>query len=93
MKRLCMDGKPAFMISPKCKTWRKGLAGGFCYKRKQVAGDEKYHDEPDKNKYSHICEAGEYGMMAGGEGRAAVKRESAEFSKPTVALMDFDVFA
>jgi hypothetical protein len=92
MKRLCMDGKPAFMISPKCKTWRKGLAGGFCYKRKQVAGDERYHDEPDKNKYSHICEAGEYGLLACGEGRAALKRESTEFAKPIVARTDFDLF-
>lgn len=93
MKRLCMDGKPAFMISPKCKMWRKGLAGGFCYKRVQVTGDERYKDEPDKNKYSHICEAGEYGLMAGGEGRAAVRRESSAFSKPVVAPVDFNVFA
>lgn len=92
MKRLCMDGKPGFMVSPKCRYWRKGLAGGFCYKRKQVAGDARYHDEPDKNKYSHVCEAGEYGLMAGGEGRAAVKRESTAFAKPVVANIDFDIF-
>lgn len=55
MKRLCMDGKPGFMIAPKAKQWRKGLMGGFCYKRVQIAGDERFHDEPDKNKYSHIC--------------------------------------
>ena len=72
MKRLCMDGKPAFMVSPKCKMLRKGLAGGFCYKRLQIAGDEKFKDEPDKNIYSHVCEANEYGLMSAGEGRAAV---------------------
>ena len=72
LTRLCMDGKPAFLISPKCKMWRKGLAGGFCYKRVQVAGDERYKDEPDKNKYSHVCEAGEYGLMSAGEGRKAL---------------------
>lgn len=92
MKRLCMDGKPGFLISPKCKMWRKGLAGGFCYKRIQVAGDERYHDMPDKNQYSHICEAGEYGLMAGGEGRAALKRDSAAFSAPAQATTSFNVF-
>jgi hypothetical protein len=91
MRRLCMDGKPAFMISPKCKTWRKGLAGGFCYRRKQVAGDERYHDEPDKNEYSHVCEAGEYGLQGSGEGAAAIRPENV----PTHAVMaksDFEVF-
>ena len=78
MKRLCMDGKPAFMVSPKCKMLRKGLAGGFCYKRLQIAGDEKYKDEPDKNIYSHICEANEYGLIAAGEGRAAIIPENVQ---------------
>ncbi|GAG96558.1 unnamed protein product, partial [marine sediment metagenome] len=63
LKELRMDGKPGFLISPKAKVWRKGLAGGFNYKRVQVAGDERYHDMPDKNRYSHVCEAAEYGLM------------------------------
>lgn len=68
--RNCMDGKPALLISPKCKMLRKGLAGGFCYKRIQVSG-ERYHDKPDKNQYSHIVEAAEYGLLGAGEGREA----------------------
>lgn len=90
IKRLCMDGKPAFMISPKCKMWRKGLMGGFCYKRIQVAGDERYKDDPDKNKYSHICEAGEYGLQQAGEGREAVKSQTG-YTKP-VQAGSFDAF-
>ena len=93
LKELCMDGKPAFMISPKCKRWRKGLAGGFKYRRIQVVGDEKYSDEPDKNKYSHICEAGEYGLMAAGEGRKALRPSTPIRTKPVIARMDFDVFS
>jgi hypothetical protein len=54
MKRLAMDGKPCFLISPRCKMWRKGLAGGFKYRRIQVIGDEKFSDEPDKNIYSKV---------------------------------------
>ena len=85
MKRLCMDGKPAFMISPKAKMWRKGLQGGFCYKRIKVAGDERFHDQPDKNKYSHICEAGEYGLQQAGEGVQALVPDNSAWSEPVTA--------
>ena len=70
--RNCMDGRPALIISPKCKVLRKGLMGGFQYRRLKVAGDERYQDQPDKNHYSHVCEAAEYGLLGGGEGHAAV---------------------
>lgn len=64
-----MDGKPRLIILPKAKMIRKGLAGGFAYRRVQIAGDERYHDEPDKNKYSHPVEALEYALQGEGEGR------------------------
>lgn len=92
LKKLCMDGKPAFMISPRAKMWRKGLAGGFCYKRVLVVGEPRYHDEPDKNKYSHICEAGEYGLMAAGEGRKATTFANPEMMRPAFAKMEVNVF-
>ena len=73
MSRLAMDGKPGFLISPKCKVARKGMAGGYRYKRLQVSGDERFEDKPDKNKYSHPCEAGQYLMIGAGEGAALVQ--------------------
>jgi hypothetical protein len=68
MTRL-IDGKPGFIISPKCKVARKGLAGGYYYHRVKIANDERYKDEPEKNWYSHIVEAGGYAMLGAGEGR------------------------
>ena len=91
MKRLCMDGKPAFMVSPKARMLRKALMGGFCYKRIKVAGDKRYSDEPDKNEYSHIAEACEYALVAGGEGRKAITSSNANFNKP-VKVQDWHVF-
>lgn len=91
MTRLCMDGKPAFMVSPKCKVWRKGLKGGFCYKRKQIAGTEQFHEEPDKNEFSHICEAGEYGLLGSGEGAKAITPDNVP-DRPIMAASDFSVF-
>jgi hypothetical protein len=69
-----IDGKPGLIISPTCKTLRKGMQGGYSYKRMQIAGEtERYHDKPDKNKYSHVCEAGQYLMLGAGEGRMLIK--------------------
>ena len=70
-----MDGKPRLVILPKAKMIRKGLAGGFCYRRIAVSGDERYADEPDKNKYSHPVEALEYGLQGEGEGKGAIQSQ------------------
>lgn len=69
-----IDGKPGLLVSPACKTLRKGLMGGYCFKRLQVAGQERFHDVPDKGQYSHAVDACGYAMVGGGEGRALVKR-------------------
>jgi hypothetical protein len=68
MTRMTMTGEPAFLVSPKCKMLRKGLGGGYRYRRVQVAGDERYMDKPDKNMYSHICEALQYAAVGAGKG-------------------------
>jgi len=86
-----IDGEPGLVISPTMTVTRKGLAGGFCYKRIQVAGDDRFHDKPDKNKFSHVCEAGEYMMIGGGEGRAVVKVHNAN-TTPVQTNTDWDVF-
>jgi hypothetical protein len=90
MKEIQMDGKPRFQIYPKAKMARKGLQGGFCYRRIQTSG-ERYTDEPDKNEYSHIVEALEYGLQGEGEGRKALTRHGG-FTKPHTAKVSFDVF-
>jgi hypothetical protein len=56
------DGQPNYMISPEAKTIRKGMNGGYHYKRVQVGG-ERYRDVPEKNSYSHPVEAKEYAAI------------------------------
>lgn len=72
MRRMTMTGQPGVLISPDCKYFRRGLAGGYKYRLIQVAGDERFHEKPEKNIYSHICEAGEYGLYGSGEGAELV---------------------
>ena len=56
-----IEGRPAFILHPDCKVMRKGFNGGYCLRRIQVTGDEKYTDKPDKhNPYSHIQDALQY---------------------------------
>ena len=71
LKRM-VDGKPGLMLSPRCKFLRKAMAGGYCFKRVQVVGYEKYRDKPDKDKFSHVAEAGQYLALGAGEGQALV---------------------
>ena len=87
---MCMDGKPRFMVLPKASMIRKGLQGGFCYRRVQKSG-EHYTDEPDKNEYSHPVEALEYALQGEGEGRQALTRHGG-FKKNATAKLDFSVF-
>ena len=73
MTRLLLGGQPGWMISPRCKMLRKAMAGGYKYRRLQVAGEERYMDVPDKNRYSHVADAGQYLMVGGGEARILIK--------------------
>jgi PBSX family phage terminase large subunit len=65
--RLDFSGNPAFRITSGAPIFRRAMAGGYKYKRVQVAGEEKYQDKPNKNKFSHVAEAGQY-MFLGAVG-------------------------
>lgn len=54
-----VQGKPGFILHPRCKMLRKGFMGGYCYRRLQTTA-EKFTTLPDKNKYSHPHDALQY---------------------------------
>lgn len=66
LTRLTLLGRPTLVIDSTCITLRKAMAGGYCLKRVQVAGAERFRDVPEKNKFSHVAEALQY--LAVGEG-------------------------
>lgn len=78
------DGIPVVRINPDCRMIRAGAQGGFYFKR--LPGTSSLKNEPEKNPYSHPCEAVEYGFIAGGAGRAMVGRHQA--LKPKVYAVD-----
>lgn len=52
-----VDGKPGFVVSPRCKLLRKGFNGGYRFRQLQVSGETRYSDQADKNQYSHCHDA------------------------------------
>jgi len=66
------DGKPGLLISPRCKVLRKGMGGGYCLRRVKIVGEDRYRDKPEKDRFSHVCEAGQYEMLGTGGGTAVV---------------------
>lgn len=64
-----VDGEPAVVFHRRMSTLRKGMSGGFHRRRLQIAGEMRYREVPEKNMYSHVCEAAEYDIVSAGEDR------------------------
>jgi hypothetical protein len=92
-----IDGRePGLLISPTCKVARKGMNSGYRLRKVQLIGVDRYEDKPEKNEFSHVIEAGQYGMLGGGEflevtGRRE-KRERALRNAPA-SPADYNPFA
>lgn len=80
MRRLDSVGEIGFLIGPKAQIVRKACAGGYKYRRVKVSGDERFMDQPDKNRYSHPADALQYMAIGMGEGTALIASEHS--SKP-----------
>ena len=55
--------RDGFLLSPRCKILRKALMGKYCFERIQIRGEERYKDQPKKDKYSHPADALQYLAM------------------------------
>lgn len=55
-------GQPGFLIDPKADKNRRGHRGRYQFNRIQVSG-ERFRDVPDKNEFSHPCEATQYAAL------------------------------
>lgn len=86
------DGEPAFRITPKCKMVRKGLMGGYQYKRVQVSGVPRYNVKPDKNEYSHCLDALCYMMCGLGEATGLIRNKNSNFDKQATRMNNTNNF-
>jgi hypothetical protein len=67
-----IKGVPSIIFDPECKTLTRGLEKGYHFRRLQVSGQERYHDRPSKNKFSHVVEGLHYGLLGEGEADALI---------------------
>lgn len=65
-----IDGRPGLILDPSCRVLAQGMAGAWRHRRVQISGQERYADEPEKSRFSHVCEAAQYLLLGAGEGRA-----------------------
>jgi hypothetical protein len=70
-----IDGAPGLLLSPRCGTLIRGMAGAWRYRRLSVSGQERFDESPEKNRFSHICEAAQYLLVGAGEGRRLLTPE------------------
>lgn len=70
-----VDGKPGFIIDSECKMLRKGFNGKYHY-RKIKGTDGRFDDVPNKNEYSHIQDALQYGLLGMGQARELMQTPS-----------------
>jgi len=61
------NGKPRFLVSPVCRTFRAAMAGKYCWEK-----DDEGKRQPAKNRFSHVADAGQYLVLGGGEAREMV---------------------
>lgn len=69
-----IDGLPGMLIDPRCKNLRKAMMGGYCYRRVQVSGSERFMDKADKGPLSHVAEAHQYNILGAGEYQELIRR-------------------
>lgn len=68
--RRMINGEPAIIIHPDCKTLRAALTHKYKYRKLKIAGEERYTEVPDKvSPWADIADALQYLLLGGGEGR------------------------
>lgn len=68
--RRMVNGEPAIIIHPDCRTLRAALTHKYQYRKLKVAGDERYTEIPDKiSPWADIADGLQYLLLGGGEGR------------------------
>lgn len=72
LREFAGNGWPRFVVHKRCHQARAGLNGKWCYRQLQVAGEPKFARMPEKNQWSHICEAIENGLGGCGEADVAI---------------------
>lgn len=75
-----VDGAPGLILSPGCIYLKNGMDGGYHFAK--LKGQHRYHEAPNKDRYSDYCDALQYACLGAGLGFAALHPGNKP-SKPT----------
>lgn len=64
---MLIDGEAGLELSMACPALREGFNSGYRYRLMHVPGSNRWSEEPEKNRFSHIHDALQYVLSAGGE--------------------------
>ncbi len=82
-------GVAAYQLSPTCKMMKKAYKNGYRHARIKASGSVRYHPSPEKNKYSHLMEAGQYAKCGAGFAKQATKGDQKWGKRPIKAKINF----
>lgn len=89
MMQLAGDGESAYSVSPNCTQLEKALRGGYRFAKKR---DGSYNASPEKNIFSHIAEANQYGDMFYHNGMSEKYARRMELEKEYAAMPTYQPF-
>ena len=88
LSRLQMAGEPGLIVDPGCRYLRRAMAGGYKFRLMQISGEERFHESPEKNIYSHVAEALQYALVGAGQARSVVGRDGTKAIPLDYSAMD-----
>ena len=74
-------GEPELQVSDRCSMLVQGMGGKYCFRKMRALGGdgaERYDDKPDKNDFSHVCDALQYLCLGVFKGATDYSRPSGE---------------
>ena len=91
---LLIDGEAGLEVSLACPALREGFNSGYRYRLLRVPGSNRWSEEPEKNKFSHVHDALQYVLSAGGEDiEIRGRKDSYEFaSRGTQVEFEWEPF-
>lgn len=84
--RAHVGGSAQLRIARRCAYLKLGMGGRYAYRRQPALNEARFAASPDKNIYSHVCEAAQYWALGAGFGRAVTRRGP----RPTPVQAPFD---
>ncbi|WP_439813990.1 hypothetical protein [Zavarzinia sp. CC-PAN008] len=77
LTRTLDGGRPAILVSSRCKVLRRGFNSLYRYKRVRSGSGETFHDEPEKNFEANVHDALQY-LELGDTGYGGLMRRAEE---------------